>query len=309
MIRHLKYNEIDKQRWDANIQRSFNGNIYAYSWYLDIVCYGWEALVEGDYETVFPLTTGKKAGFEYLFQPNFTQQLGIFSIKKLDAKTVERFITAIPKQYGLIEINLNRHNKLPDSIADFQTFINIELPLIQEYDALWSSYSENTRRNIKKANKHNLQFAKHADPESLIDLFRKNRGREIKQWSDRQYKMLSNLIHTCIHKQAGEIASVHNEHNELVAAAFFAKSHNRIIFLFSGLSESGKDAGAMPFLIDQIIKQHAGNNIILDFEGSNDEGLARFYTGFGAKPVNYQGIRINKLPLLIQWLHRIKRFL
>lgn len=53
-IRHLRYNEIDKTKWDRCIQTAFNGNVYSFSWYLDVVAYGWEALVEGDYETVFP---------------------------------------------------------------------------------------------------------------------------------------------------------------------------------------------------------------------------------------------------------------
>ncbi|MDO9511291.1 MAG: GNAT family N-acetyltransferase [Bacteroidales bacterium] len=309
MIKHLKYNEIDKVQWDACINRSFNGNIYALSWYLDIVCYGWEALIEDDYETVFPLTNGKKGGIDYLFQPNFSQQLGIFSVKRMDAETVVRFINNIPGHYRLIEINLNRHNKLPDNFDSYKNNINTELPLIQDYTGLWSAYSENTRRNIKKARNQGLQLTRHSGPEALIRLFRENRGREIKQWSDRQYKMLSNLLHTCIHKQTGEVYSVHNAHNELCASAFFARSHGRIIFLFSGLSKDGKESGAMPFLIDAVINQHAASNLILDFEGSNDEGLARFYASFGAEQVQYPAIRINNLPFLIQWVHRIKRFL
>ena len=39
----------------------------------------------------------------------------------------------------------------------------------------------------------------------------------------------------------------------------------------------------MFLLIDHIIRQEAGKNTILDFEGSKIEGVARFYKGFGAK--------------------------
>ncbi|MCK4361546.1 MAG: hypothetical protein KAV70_07350, partial [Bacteroidales bacterium] len=79
MIKHLTYQQINKSKWDECIKKSFNGIIYGYSWYLDIVCKHWEALVENDYERVFPLTTGKKFGINYLYQPFFTQQLGVFS--------------------------------------------------------------------------------------------------------------------------------------------------------------------------------------------------------------------------------------
>jgi len=47
MIIYHKHHEIDRDRWDECIRKSFNGIIYAYSWYLDIVSPQWEALIEG----------------------------------------------------------------------------------------------------------------------------------------------------------------------------------------------------------------------------------------------------------------------
>ena len=84
MIQHLKHDQIDKWKWDETIKHSFNGTIYAYSWYLDIVCPGWEALIKNDHEYVMPLTAGKKYGVDYIYPPFFSQQLGIFSNSKLN---------------------------------------------------------------------------------------------------------------------------------------------------------------------------------------------------------------------------------
>ncbi|HEU4717664.1 MAG TPA: hypothetical protein VFU15_07515, partial [Bacteroidia bacterium] len=81
-IRHLRSHEIDRQRWDECIRRSFNGIIYAYSWYLDVVSPGWEALADEKYETVMPLTWAKKMSVRYLRTPFFVQQLGVFSVNK-----------------------------------------------------------------------------------------------------------------------------------------------------------------------------------------------------------------------------------
>lgn len=79
MITYLTHNQIDKQRWDDCIKQSPNGNVYALSWYLDIVHPRWEALVEDDYVSVMPLTGNRKCGISYPFQPFFVQQLGVFS--------------------------------------------------------------------------------------------------------------------------------------------------------------------------------------------------------------------------------------
>jgi hypothetical protein len=83
IIQHLTHAEIDKVKWDACIDKAGNGLIYGHSVYLNKMCNGqWDALVMGNYETVMPLTRRKKWGIYYLYQPAFTQQLGIFSITK-----------------------------------------------------------------------------------------------------------------------------------------------------------------------------------------------------------------------------------
>lgn len=77
MIKHHRAHEIDRERWDECIRKSFNGIIYAYSWYLDIVCPSWEALIEGDYKIVMPLSIGKNG--TALFVPTiFCSAIGCF---------------------------------------------------------------------------------------------------------------------------------------------------------------------------------------------------------------------------------------
>ncbi|MEZ5197052.1 MAG: hypothetical protein R2764_11780 [Bacteroidales bacterium] len=112
MIKYLQNHQIEKSKWDACIKESVNGMVYANSWYLDIVAEDWEALVEDDYERVFPLTTGRKWGIDYLYQPVFTQQLGLFSKSSLSQDTVSCFLDSIPEKYKFIEINLNTFNKV-----------------------------------------------------------------------------------------------------------------------------------------------------------------------------------------------------
>ncbi len=60
----------------------------------------------------------------------------------------------------------------------------------------------------------------------------------------------------------------------------------------------------MPFLIDSFIRQNAGKNITLDFEGSNDLNLARFYKSFGSKECAYQQVKINRLPFPVNLLKK-----
>lgn len=302
MIVYLKHTEIDKKKWDDCIRQSFNGNAYACSWYLDLVHEDWEALVEDDYQRVMPLTLKKKFGITYYYQPFFTQQFGVFSINILNPDIIDEFINEIPGHIKLIDVNFNSFNKLNKGRHQVIQNVNYLLDLINEYPKLASKYSNNTKRNLKKGLKSNLTFMKGVKPENIIRLFRSNRGSGISKWDDRNYIVIQRLMYSAIHKGMGFTCGVYTEHNELCAAAFFLKNNNRLIFLFSGSDEVARGNGAMTLLIDTVIRSNSPGGRILDFEGSNNENLARFYKGFGAKKTTYTRLKINRLNFFMKTL-------
>ena len=57
-------------------------------------------------------------------------------------------------------------------------------------------------------------------------------------------------------------------------------------------------------IIDHQLNNISGKDLILDFEGSEIEGIARFYRGFGTKTMTYYNIKINKLPKLLRGIKR-----
>jgi len=299
MIRFQQHDTIDKTKWDDCIDKAVNGNLYAYSWYLDIVSPGWCALVEDEYEKVFPLPVSSKAGFNYIMQPGFTQQLGLFYTSFPEKDKSEEFLNCIPLKYKYIDFNLNISNKIT-SATNVSDMTNLELDLNGEYDILASCYQNNLQRNLKKAAQNKLSISKQVKPEEIISLFRANKGKELTHLNDKQYAIIQRIAYESIQKGIGEIWGAYDEFDELLAAILWVTSHQKAIFLFSALSETGKKLNAMPWLIDTFIKQNSGKPLTLDFEGSNTEGLARFYSSFGAKKVIYQRYFHNSLPLLFR---------
>ncbi|TAL60869.1 MAG: GNAT family N-acetyltransferase [Bacteroidetes bacterium] len=305
MIGHISHSRINKKKWDECIEHSQNSLIYAYSWYLDVVCPNWEALVEDDYKSVMPLTTRKKYGIEYLYPPYFTQQLGIFSKEKTSRQKVEEFLNAIPSRYKFLEINLNIYNTFELSGFQVKKNINIELSLDSSYEWLRKKFSEDTRRNIKKAVKYSIKLRKEIPPAELISIFRKNTGKKINNLTDKNYNILLRLINTCIQKGFAQVWGAFSE-GKLCAGVVWLIKGNRSIFLFSATDQQAKKTGAMFYLIDKFIQEYAGSKMILDFEGSNLPGLARFYKGFGSEEYVYLQIRKNNLPKIIKWIKEIK---
>jgi hypothetical protein len=309
MIRYLQNNEIDYEKWDDCIDHAFNGNVYACSWYLDLVCEGWEALVQGDYEQVMPLTSGKKYGIYYLYQPPFTQQLGLYSKLPSGKLSANDFLDSLKIHYRFAEINLNRYNKISHQDFSLKMRKNYELDLIRPIEEIRSKYTSNTSRNIRKAENEGISIVSNVDPGSIISMFRQEKGAELIKMGDKQYHILEKLIYRSSYKNMAITVGAFDKKNELCAGAFLLKSHHRIVFLFSANNKTARQTGAMHLLIDRVIQQFAGQEFTFDFEGSEIPGLARFYAGFGSIETYYPSITYNRLPFPVNSAIRILKLL
>ncbi len=305
MIEYIKHSDINKEKWDKCISASPNGLIYAYSWYLDIVCKEWDALIEDDYTSIMPLPKGEKYGYTYSYPPPYTQQLGLFSISTISEKGVLNFISQIPELYKYIEMNLNTQNPFNSDLFEIKKGATHLLSLNETYANILSNYTTQTKRNLKKAQASKLTIAKNTASGKIIELFRGNRGKEYSH-SPEQYALLDKLMQTSITLGTGELWGVCTAGKELCAGAFFLQSNGRVIFLFSGVNEKGYDAQAMTFLLNTFIEEHAGSNLIFDFDGSSDTNIARFYNGFGSKKVEFLKIRKNTLSPPLKWIKEIQ---
>ena len=299
MISYLNHKDIDKTLWDECIANALNGNVYAWSWYLDVVHPGWDALVEvteGKYLTMMPITWKEKFGIYYLCQPFFVQQLGVFSTQKLTQQRIVEFINAIPSFYLLVQIRLNEGNHFDELLKGVEFHFNHLVDLSSDYETLSSHYHENTIRNLKKSLKSNLELVKNLPIATVIDLFRADRGSKVKHWGDEEYARLARLTEVAITSSNAFIYGVKNiDNKDIICGALFMVSHQRITFLFSGNSPAGKESRAMTFLIDQVFREYAGQSFTFDFEGSDEVNLARFYQGFGSEMLTYPALNFKLL--------------
>jgi len=304
LILYIKNRDIDRAKWDVCIQESPNPLVYAMSWYLDIVCPGWAALVEDDYKLVFPLTWGNKFGISYLYQPMFTQQLGFFSVKSLIPEKVNQIIQSLPDRYLLADINLWNDIELKLSGAKVYERNNYQLNLDQEYSKIQDGYTSNTQRNIARARNDNLIIQELESDEPILKLKKENLKVGLKE---KHFQKLKNLISYAREHNYGKVYGVLDSNSKLLASAFFIFYKNRLIYLLSASSKKGKETRAMFFLVDEIIRMNSGTNKLLDFEGSEIAGLARFFSGFGAENVTYKHLSYNNLPFPLKPIYKMLR--
>ena len=289
--------EIDDAKWNECLNEADNGLIYAYSFYLDAMADNWDALVLNDYEAVMPLPWRKKFGIYYLYQPPFIAQLGVFG-KNIQSDLFENFLTHIPAKFKLWEFSFNHKNIFQLSNFNLYERINYVLPLNLAYQSLYEGFRENVKRNISKSVKYGCYVKTGIDINDIISLAKQqsNAAAEIDFEKFKQVYLALN------EQSAAKAYGVFSNKNELLASCVFIFSHNRAYYILVGNHPNGRTLGASHALIDSFIKDHAGQNLLLDFEGSDIGNLAFFYSSFGATEEKYSAIKLNKLPWYIKWV-------
>ena len=164
-------------------------------------------------------------------------------------------------------------------------------------------YRENIRRNVKKAQQAGCTIQKDFGVEQVMELAlaqMRERTPEIDDNAERFRKLYAYL-----HPLKMSITyGVFDSRNELLSSCVFFYSHNRAYYILVGNHPNGKTLGASHALIDTFIRDHAGQSLLLDFEGSDVQNLAFFYSSFGAVEEKYAGLKVNRLPFYLRWLKR-----
>jgi hypothetical protein len=302
-IRYLKRTDIDIAKWDACLDKSTNGLIYGYSYYLDIMSRHWDGLVMNDYEAVMPLTWNRKWGISYLYQPPFTANLGIFG-NNPSQELCNKFISSIPPHFKLVEIELNAGNAINSLIESTSQRNNYVLSLNKSYPELTKAYKDNVKRNVRKAQQLECMYVKEVPIDKIIHLSSELMGKisNLKAEDYERFKKLYTLLQS---KNAATTRGVYSMQNELVASCVYFFSNKRCYYILVGNHPNGKTMGASHFLIDRFIEEFSNQDLLLDFEGSDLGNIAFFYNSFGATLETYPSLRVDRLPWWVRVLRRI----
>jgi hypothetical protein len=276
-IIHLIHNKINYEKWDACIQNACNSLVYAESWYLNVVSPNWEALVMGDYEYVMPLPVKRKFGLSFLVQPPLIQQLGIFSMTKIDEDIIEHFIQNIP--YKSYHLNLNEQNQYSKG-ANQPNFL---LDLNKDYQTIFGGYSTNTKRNIKKVKEFNIEIRTGILPSVFLEFYHATE----KNYPVEAELKVNKLIEESFRNGKATLYGAVNSNCELISALCLLHSPQRLIYLLPVSNKEGKERLAMFKIVDEIIQKYANTNFLIDFDGSSINNISRFYLGFGAEMKSY----------------------
>jgi len=288
VINYYKHSEIDKEKWNTSIRNSLSATIFADFDFLSLANPSWGALIQDDYEVVMPLPHRAKVGIHYILTPYFFSRLGIFSSKDITNEQITDFIQTIPHKFWQVDLNLNEQNASSVLASKSVQLTSYQLDLNAPYLAIYGNYSENLRRNLRTAQKYSLVIDKNADIQEIIALFRHNRGKiKTIKMKSADYNLFLKMAEMMKNQDKIDVWGVRDEQGNLLAGACLLKDYQRTWFWFSGRDERYAEKRAMFFLLDEYFKQHAGNPLLFDFNGSMNENIARFYSQFGSQKYTY----------------------
>lgn len=294
-LKYIKHQDIDFKKWDFAILNSEFPFVFPQSFYLNATCPNWDALIIGDYESVFPITHKSKYGVKYLPQPPFTSQLGAYGKVNLDVEN--EFYNYIFSNFKLIEIELNVSNHFKNN------FVSPKNTYVINYTEGYQ-FNQNTKRNISKAIE-NCFYVDLVDSSDVIKLSQKYLtpflNKEV-ALSLHTISFLDNLLLNAISSNQLFTFQVLDKENNIKALGHFICNGKHALYLKGTNFDKADNTGSMHLLMKHVIDFFSDKAVVFDFGGGSKQGLANFYMGFGGKVMTYGFLQVNKLNWLINFL-------
>ncbi len=294
-LQYIKHHDIDFDKWDHTILSSQFPLVFAQSFYLNATCPNWDALIVGNYESVFPITQKNKLGIAYLHQPPFTPQLGLFG--KVNIEIEQSIFDYLTINFKLIEIELNASNSITNEFSLPKTTYIIDYK--NEF-----KQNQNTKRNVNKALELGLKFETIAHNEILnlsATYLNPFLSKQL-NLSKNSISLFNNLLQSALTSKTLQSFKVVDGNNNIKAMAHFISNGKHTVYLKGTNFDKSENSGSMHLLTSYAINHFKNTSNVFDFGGGSKLSLATFYKGFGGSPFNYKMLKINKLPWLIKLL-------
>lgn len=283
-------------------------------WWLNLVTGGdWEEVrvLAGDAVAArLPFVRRRKFGLTILSQPSLTPYAGT-CLRPLNGKTASQFseqrrlmtelVGQLPR-HDIFQQNLwpQVTNWQPLFWAGFSqsTYYTNWLTDLTDTDALWRAFVDNTRWEIKKAQK-SVRVVISDDVDRLCDLVgRTFAQQDMTQPYSRQF--LSRVAEGALRRGNARLSFAEDEEGNCHAVNFLVFDNRSAHYLVGGSDNRHRKSGAASLLVWEALKFAATKSAIFDFEGSSVEAISRFFRGFN--PVATPISRIHRLGPRAQFL-------
>ena len=290
MIRRLKYDEIDFEKYAQCLENSAQRKYSASKQFLDLTSdKKWELLVYKDYEAVMPVPFVFKSKVKIVHNPMLCQQLGIFS-KVDDVEINEEFLKFLEKNYLIRIYTFNEFNQFKTSLKPKKNF----LILPDKYETVYSKYSPKRKRKLRLDEdvKTNSEIKEISFEQSKNFIKENFLGADKEEDVDSFISIFKNMFEAdCVKFSAFYL----NKRIINIIVTYFDDSTVALLGTFND-KDFVKISGAS-VLIDHCIKENIETKIF-DFEGSELPNVEEFFRGFRPELRPYHLIDYSKKEII-----------
>jgi len=253
----VPFEDIDKNKWNGNVHYSPNGNIYGYHWYLKSVIKEWDAIIEGDYQSVMPIPRRPLTAFEQSLLPF----LGPYTVNGYSAQRAQSFYNLWKKHnadggYGFND----RLGKLMDVEGEKLLVKNRQYIHLQpSYDQITERYQSKAHQLLNDATLQTFLYGSDIKPETLI---------ENENLNEAEKSILYRIMYNAIQRSVGWSLRVENKDNGAVAKSFFISDKSGIYEIFSSAQN---DETNHVLMLDTLIRSNAGKPMKLYTHPSGEQ--------------------------------------
>lgn len=307
-IEVVRGDALDPESWDAFVQASPQGSVFALHAFARTVAPGWQAAIvssQGKWQAVMPFFPRKKYGLPVWSQPPFAQTWGPMYPQvpgEPAAAAIRRqkdgLDLFLPLLRGPFKCTLHLAPEadylLPLVWGGFRLTprFTYRLDLRTSPEDIKQGYAESLRRQLKKATQSGAGLEP-APPEVLMELHREVRkgGRPLLGGLSSQDGLWDQLIAATVQAGVARVLGVRAHTGGWLAAGLFGRCGSKTWYL-GGAVQPGNSFASPALLAGAIGRAQAEGSLVFDFEGSMIPGIERFFRQFGGVPVPYwQAVR------------------
>ncbi len=277
MIRVLQRNEVDEARWNACVAKSHKADVYALTWFLDIVLPTWQAAVYGDYEFVMPLYTKRKWGILPVFKtPYFVKEVAVYPENGAPHEAFAAVLRSHYRKSVLKDVNVSsglyEHLGITGVSNQFQVAPSWNM---QQFP------SKELRKNVESFELeaeviNNVSFSEYSSfvRKHFPYPVAKDAWPKLQALADRQETKLCGVRHN----------------GELIAVQMMVYTMDTVFFIQNATHSDFRKSRVMPWLMHRLVG-NLENCKKVHFMGSNNEAVASFNKKFGATAVTCFRVR------------------
>ena len=293
-------------------------------WWLDAVCAGkqWDVLLaeddKGQILGVLPYLLRKRAWVRYIVMPQMTQTGGVWVSPEMtgDKWNTAEVCRQFKEQLDAMDLAYYYQQFRPRSLCveamralGFKTRerITYQVQDLSNLDAVIGAFSKNKKRQLQRA------LSLHAEHGMNVeDFYRfhtecmKERRRQLSY--TREFLLV--LERKARRNGQCEILSICNADGQPYAAAFLVWDRMSMYYLIPCYDPAYSDSGASALLVLESMKLAREKQVLFDFEGSMDRGIAKHYSQFGSTPVPYFSVEKCYKPFfrLALWFQHLREW-